>query len=114
MGLLSKICGRSKHSETQADTPEPSLWEQLVDAQAELARLIELPISAFTPRISSGFITEHSIDRKDNAIAYARADVAELKVKWRLSQQDTRSTKTPPRNNKRMPLTPPNKGKVQK
>lgn len=61
---------------------ELTLEEQLVEAKAHLARVKKLPLDAFRPRTPGGMLmSEFSVDIKDNAIAYAEADVAELKVR---------------------------------
>jgi hypothetical protein len=73
------ICDWFKR-EPELEEPEPTIQEQLKTARAHLARVKKLPISAFTPRIHGGYITTHSIDRKDEAIQYAEAEVAELEI----------------------------------
>lgn len=95
MGLFSRTKARLKHSGTKSDTPcddERTLEEQLIDAQAHLARVKLLPPSSWTPHIANGQFITYSVDAKDNAIAVAKADVAELRARIRLSQQDTPKT----------------------
>lgn len=109
MGLFSRIRGRSKRSGTQADKPESkrTLLKEYVEATAELARVKVLPVSAFQPRTASGYIITHSVDRKDNAIAYAQADVAELKAKIKGSDLVLVDRKRTRMNTKSAPNSPP-------
>lgn len=90
MGIFRIFSGRSQHSGTQADTSdedERTLLKELVEAQAEVARLQAMPLSVFVGKTTKGIrITQfgpmtYSIDNKDDAIARAKADVAELKAK---------------------------------
>lgn len=82
MGLLSRIRGRSKRSGTQAIAPEEQRIpaQQLLEAKANLARLKALPVSAFPAQIGVSGITNYSVDRKADAIARAKAEIAELRV----------------------------------
>lgn len=59
---------------------ERNLSFELIDAKAGLARLKRLPISAFTPRVQGGYITKHSVDRRDDAIATQAAEIAKLEI----------------------------------
>lgn len=77
-GRSMKLFCREDHSELIIE--ELNLNNELIIAKANLAKLKKLPISSFTPRINAGFIAEHSVERKDNAIAYAEARIAELEV----------------------------------
>lgn len=104
MSLFSIFSGRSKHSGTQADTR--SVQERLWDAEARLARLKELPESAFTQYGRFGVET-HGVDGKPKAIAYCKAEIAELRV--RLSQQDTRSPQTPTKGHQKNATSAPPK-----
>ena len=90
MGLISNIKERLQHSGSKADTSDEldePLEQQLIDAQAYLARLRELPLSAFAEkshkamRMTPFGPTTYSVDNKDDAIARAKADVVELKVR---------------------------------
>jgi hypothetical protein len=76
MGLLSRIRGRLRHSGTQAD----KLSEELLEAQARLARAELLPDSAFT--IGNSFYNmRHGIDEKPKRIAELKAHIAYLETK---------------------------------
>lgn len=96
-GLFSRIRGRLKHSGTQAamsDEDESTLEEQLVAAEAHLARVKKLPQSNWKPHIANGQFINYSVDAKADAIAYAKADLAELKTRLRLSQRLPRAKAT--------------------
>lgn len=59
-----------------------TLEEQLIEAQATLARYEQLPEEDFTykhPQL--GMILKHGVDEKPNEIARLKGDIAELKVR---------------------------------
>lgn len=119
MGVCSIFSRRSKHSEAQADKPESkrTLLKELVEAQAEVARLKAMPLSAFTAKTHGNMTMTlygpmtYSVDNKDDAIDRAKARVAELKAKIKGSDLVLVDRK-PTRTQTNSPSSPPEKNKL--
>jgi hypothetical protein len=120
MGELAKLFRHSKSSRNQVDkcrVRSVPLKTQLVDAEARLARLKELPLSAFAEKSHkawkagfNGQLITSSVDNKDDAIARAKADVAELRV--RLSQRLSKTVNQTEGGQNALSSPPNNKGEV--
>ena len=87
MKLLNRVQRYLKHPEIETDIFEDNrtLEEKLLEAEAHLARVQELPPIAFRPKsmTPNELINNYNVSNetlKRNAIAYAKADVAELKI----------------------------------
>jgi hypothetical protein len=72
--------------EDHSEQVQQNLGQELLEAKADVARLKKMPVSAFVEKSSKALRytpfgpMSYSVDNKDDAIARAKAKVAELEV----------------------------------